>query len=143
MSNLSANDMVFYKEGEQIMSGGFSVDSILLKNNDSKSNFGGGGMSNIFKDLAVPAGLLYQPSYATKKKFFKYEEHDDELEGGFRQKEVLPENIHDVLLKMIEHDNNKKSKNERKSKRLNKDKKEKKNVSKKNKKNKTKIINEK
>ena len=31
MSSLGADDMVFYKEGEKVMSGGFLVDSIMLQ----------------------------------------------------------------------------------------------------------------
>jgi hypothetical protein len=70
---LKSDDLVFNtdKNGD-ITAGGFSVDSCLLKsgvspittiNNGSQK---GGSVSEIFKDLAVPAGLLYmQQSLAT------------------------------------------------------------------------------
>ena len=82
MSSLGADDMVFYKEGEKVMSGGFLVDSIMLQkggapmqtiqnddeNNDDEVN----SMSSVFKDMAVPAGLLYQSGGShSKRKIFK------------------------------------------------------------------------
>jgi len=68
MSNLSGNDLVYYKENNRIMSGGFNINSILMKQNISPSltmnngmQTGGsaGSVSNLFKSLAVPTGLLY------------------------------------------------------------------------------------
>ena len=77
MTEISAKDMIFYKEGDNIMSGGFSIDSILLhkglspmqtKNNGGALS-GGDSVSSIFKNLAVPAGLLYQPTHEKKRSF--------------------------------------------------------------------------
>ena len=65
MSNLSGNDLVYYKENNRIMSGGFNINSILMNQNISpvlsmnKSEQVGGNVSNLFKSLAVPTGLLY------------------------------------------------------------------------------------
>jgi hypothetical protein len=68
-----SDDLVFNTDKNgNITAGGFSVDSCLLKsgvspittiNNGSQK---GGSVSEIFKNLAVPAGLLYmQQSLAT------------------------------------------------------------------------------
>ena len=131
MKEISANDMIFYKEGDNIMSGGFSIDSILLHKglspmqtkNGGSTLSGGDSVSSIFKNLAVPAGLLYQPTNEKKNKLFKYDEY--EYEGGFNPANdtVLPENIHSLLMNIIEVDNNKKSKRERNTRKHKKGKK--------------------
>jgi len=64
------DDFVMVKKGGKIISGGFDVNSILLKHNQSlmytlNRQLGGGlstDVSDLFKDLAVPAGIFYQPS---------------------------------------------------------------------------------
>ena len=58
-------DFVFKKSNGKIESAGFTVDSILMKKGEPAlitRNYGaqtGGGVANLFKDLAVPAGLVY------------------------------------------------------------------------------------
>lgn len=66
MSNLSGNDLVYYKENGKIMSGGFDINSILMKQDispysslNSNGQTGGSSVANLFKSLAVPSGLLY------------------------------------------------------------------------------------
>ena len=76
---LGPDDLLFYKEqrggNDIIMSGGYSVDSYLLKNGlspmqtntrlESNSQLGGDKqgegkqVSSIFENLAVPAGLFF------------------------------------------------------------------------------------
>jgi hypothetical protein len=129
MSELSPNDMIFYKEGDKIMSGGFSIESLLLKNggspmytkNDDSNFIGGRAVSDLFKNLAVPSGLLYQPSKEKKRNLFEYNEK--EYEGGFKDAGVLPEDIHSQFMKFIELDNSKKAKREKKTRRHSKEKK--------------------
>ena len=55
MSYFSPNDLVFYKENDQIMSGGYLIDSILLKQGISPmttynqtGGINGDKVSNIF-----------------------------------------------------------------------------------------------
>jgi hypothetical protein len=146
MSHLSPADMVFYKEAdektneERIMSGGFSIESLLLNNGESPmytvntpSNLSGGNsVSGIFKNLAVPAGLLYQKNYEKKRKLFEYTEDGAELVGGFKDSAVIPEDIHSLLMKMVEVNESGKTSHERKTRkhRISKEKpREKKNVS--------------
>jgi len=70
MSALSGDDLVYYKENGRVMSGGFDINSILMKQGISPfsslnsnelpvSQSGGSSVSNLFKSLAVPSGLLY------------------------------------------------------------------------------------
>jgi len=71
MNNLSGDDLVYYKnENGRVMSGGFDINSILMKQGISPfsslnsnelpvNQSGGSSVSNLFKSLAVPSGLLY------------------------------------------------------------------------------------
>lgn len=123
---LSANDMIFYKEGDKIMSGGFSIESLLLHkgqspmytaNGSENTNITGGSVSSIFKNLAVPAGLLYQTNKEKKRQLFEYNEDGQELEGGFNNNSVLSEDIHSQLMKMVEVNDSGKTVRERKSRK--------------------------
>ena len=136
MSSLGADDMVFYKEGEKVMSGGFLVDSIMhqkggapmqtIQNNDENNDDDEmNSMSSVFKDMAVPAGLLYQSGGShSKRKIFKFDEYDEDI--GNHQ--VLPEKLHDILLRMIEVPSRNKKYTQKNKKHL----KEKKHITKRN-----------
>ena len=95
---LSNNDLAFYtNENGSIMSGGFSVNSILMNQRGGlmttkKMQLGG---SELFHDLAVPSLLL----------------HLNEHHGGnslsskkniVEEKEVIDTSIHDKLLELIQ-----------------------------------------
>jgi len=118
-SSLGPDDLLFYQEqrGDNniIMSGGYSVDSFLLKQGLSPmQTFGaleggqsggkqsdGNKPSSIFENLAVPAGLFYinqkptQDAYSNSKQ--KCMDH-----------KMLPDNIFDEFIKMIEIDKHRK-----------------------------------
>ena len=113
MSRISADDLTFYKEDGKIMSGGFNVSSILMKNGFIPSNSnhqkGGSGtiISSLFDNLAVPAGLLYQEQKqrggdGDKEPIY----YDEILENGEKKEGVLDEDIYEQLLKMIEVNEN-------------------------------------
>jgi hypothetical protein len=62
------NDLVFYQKGGEIYSGGYKVDSLLMKKRgalftDTNLTQNGGSeplaISAALKEMAVPAGLLY------------------------------------------------------------------------------------
>jgi len=63
---IEGRDLVFHKAGDgTIMAGGFSVESIM--NHRPVMTFngqggGGGSISDIFKGLVIPCGLLYHPT---------------------------------------------------------------------------------
>jgi hypothetical protein len=193
MSHISANDLIFYKEGGNIMSGGFSVESILLNKGEapmytanSLSSLEGGGeeeqqgggkhkqkqnqkqiegkqVSSVFKNLAVPTGLLYQSSKeSNKRSHFNYNENYDAesmaesmaksmaesmAEGNKGKKGdkkeigsnlVISEDIHSLLMKMAEVGAFKKDKSERKPRKTRKSSKENEDGTEKEKKNKSK-----
>ena len=125
MSHFSSNDLVFYKENEKIMSGGYLIDSILLKqglspittinqqggqNSDIDNN---NRVSSIFENLAVPAGLLYIQSKGSSMTNLNERKKQENI--------VLDDDIHDEFLKSIEVAFNvKKKKNTKRQKNNNK-----------------------
>lgn len=122
MSHFSGHDLVFYQEDGKIMSGGYLIDSILLKQGISPMttlNQSGGintnnKVSNIFENLAVPAGLMY-----TYKKGSSID--DNSQKGGLNQNKNtnkntnidLSDEIHDELFKHIEVNLNKRNTNKK------------------------------
>lgn len=115
MNYFSGEDLIFYKDTNtgKIMSGGYSINSILLKEglspmttlntaNDENTDILIGGnnkVSNIFENLAIPAGLFY------------YEQkggNDDKEPIYYQNTTCISEDIHDKLFKLIEINNTKK-----------------------------------
>ena len=113
-TNFGHNDLLFYREqqggNDIIMSGGYSVDSYLLKEglspiqtlNSLEGGQEGGSkqVSSIFENLAVPAGL-----------FFNNQKPVQDMYGGARKcmdHTMLPDNIFDEFMRMIEIDKTKK-----------------------------------
>ena len=114
-TNFGHNDLLFYREqqggNDIIMSGGYSVDSYLLKEglspiqtlNSLEGGMEGGSskqVSSIFENLAVPAGL-----------FFNNQKPVQDMFGGARKcmdHTMLPDNIFDEFMRMIEIDKTKK-----------------------------------
>lgn len=80
MSYMNANDLIFNGDDKNINSGGFSVESILMKSTQSpfitmnnNSPFSGGNnnnntnqVSDIFNSLVVPNWALYNPNNLQK-----------------------------------------------------------------------------
>ena len=118
--SLTADDFVLYKNAENMMSGGYKLNSIFLKNGvspmqtvnfrkntletnslesdskDSKEAKGKNNISSLFEDLAIPAGLFFNNAKLfseNKIPFEPYKEHT-----------VLPDDIFDKLFKMVEYD---------------------------------------
>jgi len=116
MSHFSGDDLVFYKEDDKIMSGGYLIDSILLKqglspmttlNQSGGTNSTNNKVSNIFENLAVPAGLMY-----TYKKGSVINNSEYQEGGAYSKKNIyLEDEIHDELLKHIEVNTNKQNAN--------------------------------
>lgn len=107
----TADDFLFYKAGDVIMSGGYSIDSLLLKEGispmqtfnslENGNQMGGNKASNIFENLAVPAGLLF----INKKNIGSYSSLSD-----YKETKMLPDNIFDEFMNMIEIDKRKRKK---------------------------------
>jgi len=109
------HDLVFNKSGGKIQSAGFTVESILLQKGEPALitrnlglQRGGGSVADLFKDLAVPAGLVT----FTRKQFGGESriQNDDT---------VIGDDIHEKLLKMVEVEGG--SKKQRKTRRSNLD----------------------
>lgn len=65
---IDRNELVFYTDKGNIQSGGYKIDNILMnndmpamvtKNSGKKYKNDSENVSDVFKDLAIPAGLLY------------------------------------------------------------------------------------
>ncbi len=111
--SLTADDFVLYKNAENVMSGGYKLNSIFLKNgvspmqtvnfrkntletNSLKNEKPQNNISSLFEDLAIPAGLFFNNAKLfseNKIPYQPYEEHS-----------VLPDDIFDKLFKMVEYD---------------------------------------
>jgi len=96
------DDFVMIERNGQILSGGFHVNSLLLKHKQSpmrtlNQRFSGGSgtdegnVSDLFKDLAVPAGIFYEPS---KSGGSANKHHDDD------DAKEIDEDIYDKLVKL-------------------------------------------
>ncbi len=110
------NDLIFYKEGDQIKSVGYRINSILLQNGMSPmktfntyKQTGGDNISSDFEELAVPSGL----SYFSPKKISS----DLDLFSGGSLKnnptdahDVLSDDIYDKLFGLVEYDKKQKRK---------------------------------
>jgi hypothetical protein len=116
MSYFTGDDLIFYQDSNtgQIMSGGYTIDSILLKKGvapmTTLNKIGGKkddidndkdteNVSSIFENLAVPAGLFYYPEKNTNIEIIEY-----------KQSSPLNEDIHDRLFKLVEMNNSYKKK---------------------------------
>ena len=103
---LLPDELLFYKNGDIIMSGGYGIKSMFLNDelspmrtfNSLESGQSGGKntdkVSSIFDNLAVPAGLFLinnQRSSLTSV-------------GNYMNSEMLPDNIFDDFMKVIEMD---------------------------------------
>ena len=100
---LDGDDLVFYSDSNnEIYSGGFSVNSIMMKTGFSpfttlnKINTQTGGNSNVsdlFKDLVVPSWLVSQGnifSGGTKNK-----------DSDSEEEEIISDDLHDKLIALV------------------------------------------
>jgi hypothetical protein len=113
---MSANDLIFYKEGGNIMSGGYKLNSIFLQNGVSPMqtvNFRKKGLetnslesdsnkdsniSSLFEDLAIPAGLFFNNAKLFSQNKIPYQPYEEHT--------MLPDDIFDKLFKMVEYEPN-------------------------------------
>lgn len=110
------DDFIFYKDKDTIISGGYKIDSLLLNEGispmqtlnklENDNQFGGktNKPSNIFENLAVPAGLLL----FNKKNMGSYSSLT-----SYKENKMLPDNIFDEFMSMIEMDKRKRKKTRR------------------------------
>jgi hypothetical protein len=140
--NIDGDDLVFYTDEEKnIYSGGFNVNSIIMKaglspfstlnkinNQTGVNNQTGGNVSDLFEGLVVPNWLLSQENkfnggFNAKNKNSDSDDDDDD---------VITDDIHNNLLELVTFNDNK---NKHKKTKRNKNKNINKNVKKNTKKN--------
>jgi hypothetical protein len=109
------DDFVMIERNGEILSGGFRVDSILLKHKQSpmhtlNQKFYGGAsnVSDLFKDLAVPSGIFFQPN-----KTGGYKENRNKV----IEEEEVEDDLYDKLVKLASVQEKIKEKKQRKTKR--------------------------
>ena len=111
MSNIGVNDLV-YTNKDGIYSGGFNVQSIMMKggispimtinNNDGQTGGSTGKVSDIFSGLVVPAYAYYHNG-GSKNKSSSYKSHNSDND---EEDDVIDDDLHDKLLGLVrEHDN--------------------------------------
>jgi hypothetical protein len=119
MSYIGANELVFNNDTVNgIHTGGFSVNSIMMKNGISpimtinKEQTGGSNLvSDIFNNLVVPNWTL---SYDNKTFGGKHKNFDNDSD----EDEVIDDDLHDKLLELVkEHESKIKEKKKRATKK--------------------------
>ena len=88
---LGIKDLVFSSDKNgNINAGGFMIENSFLKKGippmvtTNKNNMEGGSVSSLFKDLAVPAGLLYIQQTMAPRHY--HEKHHEMMECGIFDK---------------------------------------------------------
>lgn len=127
--NVSPKDLVWYNEGGDIQSGGYSVDSLfktlgispIISDNLNVMTGGGKGGKNVerfselFGSTAVPAGL----SLLGGSNDLKRSEPSTDFDVQYGGEGMISESLFDKLTKLISPDNDnaedKESKNEKKT----------------------------
>jgi len=147
--NISSEDLIFYKDGKNIYSGGFNVNSVLLKkghspfisfnsnnhnnkqkggsdleNEEEEENINSNNVSDLFKNFVVPSGLLYYPNKDTYDyKNESYRETDNlDATNSEDEFEYISDDLHERLLNLASKYNEKLSKGGSKKRRKNKNK---------------------
>jgi hypothetical protein len=103
MSSLDGDDLVFYSDSNnEIYSGGFSINSIMMKGGISPfttlnkmNGQTGGNVSDLFKDLVVPSWLVSQGNIfngGTKQNNKDSDSDDDE---------IISDDLHDKLVALV------------------------------------------
>jgi len=115
--SIGENDLIFYSSGENIYSGGFSIDSILMKKGapvmQTINRQNGGSFDGIFgKNYAVPPLWFLSP----------YNESNLQIGGQTEnyQSKVIEEDLHDKLLNILERTRKEKKKTAKLRKKKNK-----------------------
>ena len=126
MSYIGASDLV-YNNKDGIYSGGFNVQSIMMKggispimtiNNNINGQTGGSKVSDIFGGLAVPAYAYYNNGGSTSKiNSYKNRQQDSDSED-----DVIDDDLHEKLIGLVKEHESRLTQEERKMKKTRKNK---------------------
>ena len=106
MSNIDGEDLVFYNSSDnQIYSGGFSVNSIMMKSGispfttlNSINGQIGGNVGDVFKDLVIPSWLVSQNNnFIGGSKHTKNQNNDDDSDD----EEIISDELYDKLVDLV------------------------------------------
>lgn len=116
-SIFNKDDFVYLKNGQNVESSGYKINSLLMNEQipamntmNNESQVAGGSVSSILNNLAVPAGLLLMQQKALKH--YKDENKTNE--------QVVNDDLFDKLFKMAGPNKNKKLTKKHKNKGSNK-----------------------
>jgi hypothetical protein len=128
MSYIEAKDLV-YTNKDGIYSGGFNVQSIMMKagispimtinNNDGQKGGSPSQVSDIFSGLVVPAYAYYHNG-GSKSKGSSYKSRNSDNDESDSEDDVIDDDLHDKLLGLVREHDNKLKQDERKKKRTRK-----------------------
>jgi hypothetical protein len=104
MSYLDGNDLVFYGGSDnQIYSGGFSINSIMMKSGispfttlNNTNGQTGGNVSDLFKNLVVPSWLVSQETKLTGGN-----KHTKKLDEDSDDEEIISDELYDKLVDLV------------------------------------------
>ena len=120
---MNASDMIFSDENNTIISGGFSVNSIMLKMGLSplstlNHQSGGANVSDMFDGIVIPNWAFTHDMTAVAKSIYNpdLETAGDEVVGD----EVVGDDIYDKLLDLVTHTDKKHPKKQTKKIKLKK-----------------------
>jgi hypothetical protein len=101
---MNSSDLIYDTRDGYIQSGGFSVNSLMMKYGispfsatlNTEKNGGGANVSNLYEGLAVPIGLGLGVFNGGQPPSYNNEE--DDLEGGAK---VIDDDLYDKLLQLV------------------------------------------
>ena len=110
---MDVNDFIFYRDEENnICSGGYIINNVLKQldmpivyGNKNPLQSGGGSLSTMLNNLAVPAGLVLMQQHAANENL-----------GVPSKKAIISEDLHSALLKLVKVSKSKTKKKKQKRK---------------------------
>ena len=109
MSNIGANDLIYYSDNEgKIYSGGFSVNSVMIKeglspimtlNNISNSNQHD-NISDLFSDLVIPSWALHHENIKFDNHHHSYKNNSDN-DSDSESDGYISDDLYEKLLGLV------------------------------------------
>jgi hypothetical protein len=108
MSIIGADELIFTNDSSNgIYSGGFSINSIMMKNNispimtlNSPIQNGGNNVSDLFDNIVIPNWAYYLPNKMGGGVSYKTKQMDSDSD----EDDVIDNDLHDKLLDLVKPD---------------------------------------
>lgn len=111
MSYIGENDLIFFKNSDgDIQSGGFSVNSIMMKHGispiatlNTNTNLTGGSeqVSDLFNNLVIPNWLAYYPTKHIGGSQHTNKNNTNDSDNSDSEDEIIGGDLHDKLLDLV------------------------------------------